>query len=181
MGENRPFDILSFACFIRRAKAVVARRHRCFRRRETNTALTAERMNTNMLPIIGAIAGLLTTVVSGVTDNYKRKQELKKAVMENRMRLAASERECNHEWEMKQLEQAGWKDDVLFYAWLGFFVWSGICPDRARVVIDAWETLPPWFLEITFWIVAAVLGVKKIGDYLPGTIRGVRDAFRGIK
>ena len=35
-------------------------------------------------------------------------------------------------------------------------------------MIRSWEALPDWFLQVTFWIVAAVLGVKKIGDYLPG-------------
>jgi len=130
------------------------------------------------IPILGAVAGLLTTVVTGITGHLQRKEELKKAVMENRMRLAKSDQEFNHEWEMKQLENAGWKDDVLFFAWIGFFVWSGLEPERAAEVIRAWEALPDWFLQITFWIVAAVLGVKKIGDYLPGAIKGLRDATR---
>lgn len=131
------------------------------------------------LPIIGAVAGLLTTVVEGVTGHMKQKQKLKQTVMENRMRLAKSDREFNHEWEMKQLENAGWKDDVLFFAWIGFFIWSGFAPDEAGRVIAAWETLPEWFLQVTFWIVAAVLGVKKIGDYLPGAMKGLKDSMGG--
>lgn len=130
-----------------------------------------------MIGIVSAVAGLATTIVNGVTDHFKDKQELKKAVQQNRMRLAQSDQEFNHEWEMKQLENAGWKDDVLFFAWIGFFVWSGFFPDDAGRVITAWEALPDWFLQITFWIVAAVLGVKKIGDYLPGALRGLKDAL----
>ncbi|NDV18146.1 hypothetical protein GO013_01770 [Pseudodesulfovibrio sp. JC047] len=133
------------------------------------------------LPLIGAVAGLLSTMVDGVSGHLKRKEELKKAVMENRMRLARSDRECNHEWEMKQLEHAGWKDDVLFFAWIGFFIWSGFDPDGAGEVLRSWENLPEWFLQVTFWIVAAVLGVKKIGDLLPGAVRGVKDALGGPK
>jgi hypothetical protein len=133
------------------------------------------------IPIIGAVAGLLMTMVEGVTDHFKQKQILKKTVMENRMRLAKSDQEFNHEWEMKQLENAGWKDDVLFFAWIGFFIWSGADPDGAGEVIRAWEHLPDWFLQVTFWIVAAVLGVKKIGDYLPGAVNGIRDSTRGDK
>ena len=133
------------------------------------------------IPLIGAVIGLLSTVVDGVTGHVKQKQELKKAVMQNRMRLAQSDQEFNHEWEMKQLENAGWKDDVLFFAWIGFFIWSGVDPDRAGEVIKAWENLPDWFLQVTFWIVAAVLGVKKIGDYLPGALRGLKDAMGGPK
>jgi len=129
--------------------------------------------------IVAAIGGLLSTVVEGVAGHLKQRQELKKKVMENRMRLASSDREFNHEWEMRQLENAGWKDDILFLAWIGFFIWSGVFPDEAARVIGAWERLPAWFLEITFWIVAAVLGVKKLGDYLPGMARGLRDAIGG--
>ena len=129
------------------------------------------------IPILGAVAGLLTTIVEGVTGHVKQKQELKRTVMENRMRLAKSDQEFNHEWEMKQLENAGWKDDVLFFAWIGFFIWSGVDPERAAEVVQAWENLPDWFLQVTFWIVAAVLGVKKMGDYLPGAVRGIKDAM----
>lgn len=131
-----------------------------------------------MIPVFAAVAGLVSTIVEGVTGYVKQKQEVRKAVMENRMRLAQSDREFNHEWEMKQLENSGWKDDVLFFLWMGFFVWSGFCPEQASTVIASWERLPEWFLRITFWIVAAVLGVKKVGDYLPGAVKGVRDALR---
>jgi len=130
------------------------------------------------IPIIGAVAGLVTTLITGVSDHFKGKQEIKKAVVENRVRLAQSDREYNHEWEMKQLENAGWKDDVLFFAWIGFFIWSGINPEGASKVFAAWENLPDWFLQITFWIVAAVLGVKKIGDYLPSVVNNVKDILK---
>jgi hypothetical protein len=142
---------------------------------------TLKDMENGMIPIISAVAGLLTTMVDGVADHFKGKQELKKAVMENRVRLARSDQEFNHDWEMRQLENAGWKDDALFFAWMGFFIWSGVDPEGAGEVIRSWESLPDWFLQITFWIVAAVLGVKKIGDYLPGAVRGLKDAFGGRK
>lgn len=49
------------------------------------------------IPILGAVTGLLSTVVDGVTSHMKQKQELKRTVMENRMRLAKSDQEFNHE------------------------------------------------------------------------------------
>ncbi len=128
--------------------------------------------------IVSALASLASLVVEGVRDHFKGKQEIKKAVVENKVRLAQSSLEYNQAWEMKQLEQVGFKDDILFYAWLAFFVWSGFFPEDASRVIKAWEILPDWFLQITFWLVAAVLGVKKIGDNLPGLVRGVRSALR---
>ena len=32
-----------------------------------------------------------------------------------------------------------------------------------------------WFIKIWFAVVASVLGIKKIGDYLPGMISGVKE------
>lgn len=128
------------------------------------------------IPIITAVAGLATLIVEGVRDHIKGRQEIKRAVVENKIRLASSSQEFNQAWEMKQLENAGLKDDVLFYAWLAFFIWSGFEPEGAARVLAAWEALPEWFLKITFWIVAAVLGVKKLGDYLPGAVAAVRGA-----
>ncbi|MGE4551774.1 MAG: hypothetical protein AB7D57_01600 [Desulfovibrionaceae bacterium] len=130
-----------------------------------------------MVGIVSALTGLVSMAVEGVREHLKGRQEIQKAVVENKIRLAKSESEYNHEWEMRQLTSAGWKDDVLFYAWLAFFVWSGFDPDGASRVVQAWEVLPDWFLEVTFWIVAAVLGVKKIGDNLPGAVRALRGAL----
>ncbi len=79
---------------------------------------------------------------------------------------------------MKQLENSGWKDDVLFYAIIGLYVYSAIDPTGAARVFDTWNELPPWFLNITGWMVAAVLGVKKLGDYLPQMISGLKDALK---
>lgn len=129
------------------------------------------------VPVVTAVASLIGLMVQGISDYVNQKQAVRKAVMENRLRLAKSDREFNHEWEMRQLENAGWKDDVLFFVWIGFFIWSGFFPDEAGIVLRAWESLPDWFLNITCWIVSAVLGVKKVGDYLPGVVKGVRDAL----
>lgn len=107
-------------------------------------------------------------------EERRQKHEVKKAVTENKIRLAQSEQTHNQSWEMKQLENAGWKDDVLFFAWIGFFAWSGFDPEGAGEVIKAWEQLPDWFLQVTFWIVAAVLGVKKLGDYLPNAMQALK-------
>ncbi len=128
--------------------------------------------------MIGAILNLGTTIVDGVAGHFKSKQEIKKAVAENKAKLARAEQDYNQSWEMAQLENAGWKDDVLFYAIIGLFAWSAIDPDQAIIVFANWENLPEWFLNITGWLVASVLGVKKIGDYLPGLIAGVKQAIK---
>lgn len=132
--------------------------------------------------MFSAIATLGSLIVGGVTDWFKGKQEIAKAETENRVRMLRDAQDYNHDWEMKQIAGAGWKDDILFYAVLGLWVWSAIDPESAAKVFKTWEdTMPDYIIEITSWLVAAVLGVKKIGDYLPAAIRGVRSAWKGAK
>lgn len=122
---------------------------------------------------------MLSDIVKGVTKIISKKVELKGAIIDNKMRLARSDQEYNHEWEMKQLDNAGYKDDVLFYAIIGMFVWSGFDPEASAQVFQNWNALPEWFLQVTMWLVASVIGVKKVGDYLPGLIAAVKGAVKG--
>lgn len=125
-----------------------------------------------------AIAGLFGALIKGATGYVERKQELKAAVNANKVRLAQSQLECNHEWEMKSLMNAGWKDDVLFYAIIGMYVYSAIDPEGATRVFQNWALIPDWFRSITLWLVASIIGVKKLGDYLPQTLEAIKGFFK---
>lgn len=128
-----------------------------------------------MLPFIA----LGSALINGVSGWFERKQELKKAEHENRVRMLKSEQDHNHEWEMKQLSGAGWKDDVLFYCIIGLWVWSAIDPDSASRTFKVWENIMPDYIrEITSWVVGGVLGVKKLGDYLPGAMKAIKSAVK---
>ena len=124
--------------------------------------------------MITAILELGKMIVGGITDSFKGKREIKKAVVQNKIRLAQSEQEHNQDWELKQLENRGYKEDVLFYAFILMFVWAGFDPDGSQKFFTNINTLPEWFIKTWFWLVASVLGVKKIGDYLPNLVSGVR-------
>ena len=131
-----------------------------------------------MFPLIGAVSALGTTLINGVSGYFQRKQKIKEAVATNKARLASQENEFNHEWEMKSLDNAGWKDDVLFYSVIGMYFYSAVDPDGAAQVFANWDTIPEWFRKITMVLVASVVGIKKLGDYLPALINGVKDAFK---
>jgi len=128
--------------------------------------------------MIGAILALGTTIVNGVKGHIQGKQKVKEAVLENKARLARDVNGFNHEWEMKSLDGSGYKDDILFYAFIGMFVWSGFDPDGAKQFFENLNALPDWFIKVWFAVVASVLGLKKIGDYLPGAIKGVKDVMK---
>lgn len=124
------------------------------------------------------IGDIFKSVFGGVNDHFKDKRALKKAVMDNKIKLAQSAQSHNQTWEMKQLENSGWKDDILFYAFIGMFVWAGFDPAGAEEFFKNLNILPEWFIQTWFWLVASVLGVKKIGDYAPGMIKGIKDAMK---
>jgi hypothetical protein len=129
--------------------------------------------------LIDAIANLGGSLINAVSGHFERKHRIKEAVTQNKIRMAESDQTHNQSWEMASLENAGWKDDILFYGMIGMFVWSAINPEAAAKVFENWKALPEWFLQITGWLVASVLGVKKIGEYLPELISGVKSAVKG--
>ena len=128
--------------------------------------------------LIAPITSIVSNLVGGITDHFEGKRKIKQALTESKILMAQSTLSHNQSWEMKQLDNSGWKDDVLFYAIIFFFVYTGLNPDHAGEIIKNWQILPDWFITIFGWVVAAVLGVKKIGDYLPMAIRGVKTAFK---
>lgn len=127
-----------------------------------------------------AITGLFSTIVGGITTHFENKQKLQQAIVENKLRLAASEQTHNEDWEMKQLENAGWKDDVLFYAWISLFIWSAIDPDSAHQVFVNWSYLPDWFVQLSAVLIGAVLGIRKLSDYCPAFVKGVKTAWNSV-
>ena len=126
------------------------------------------------IPIIEGVISIVKNIAGGVVDHFEGKRKIKAAIVESKIKMAASEQSHNQDWEMKQLDNAGWKDDILFYLWVGFFIYSGFYPEQTAVIVKNWEILPDWFLKVFFWLVPAVLGIKKLGDTLPGLIKGVR-------
>lgn len=128
--------------------------------------------------MVAAIAGLVSTIIGGVKGHFESKQKIKQAVTENRIRLAQDQQSHNHAWEMLQLESTGWKDDVLFYGFIAMFVWAGFDPEGAQQFFTNLQVLPEWFIKTWLWLVASVIGVKKLGDYVPGAAQAIKDVFK---
>jgi hypothetical protein len=125
------------------------------------------------------VAGLVKGLISPVSDYFRRKQELKEATHMFRLEMAKSNQTHTQTWELLQLENNGWKDDVLFYAMILMFVWAGFDPVGAKEFFTNLNVLPEWFVKTWFWVVASVVGVKKVGDYAPSLIAGVKTSLKG--
>lgn len=125
-----------------------------------------------------AVANIANNVVGGVTDHFEGKRKLKSAKVEAKLKRLQEAQFHDQEWEIKSLEGNGWKDDILFYTWLGIIVWSGFFPEQATVFFNNLSIMPEWFIKIFFWLVASILGVKKIGDYAPSAVKGIKNAIK---
>lgn len=128
--------------------------------------------------MIGILASLARTVIGGVTDHFKDKRAIKKAIVENKIRLAESTQEYNAQWELKALAGKGWMDDVLFLAILAMYVYSAVDPEGAAKIFENWKVIPEWFQTVTMALVASIVGVRKLADYGPSLVKGVRDALK---
>lgn len=131
--------------------------------------------------MLTAITALGSTLLSGLVSYFKGKQDITKARQENTARQLRDVTANNHIWEMKQLDNSGWKDDILFYFFISLFIWAGFYPEQAQKFFTNVDTMPDWFKQTWMWIVASVVGVKKIGDYMPSLIKGVKEALTGGK
>ena len=128
--------------------------------------------------IVGALVELGTSIIGGVRDHFEGKRELKKAKTNAKIERLRTAQVYDQKWEILQIENSGWKDDVLFYAFILMFIWSGFNPEGAKEFFENLSVLPPWFIKTWMWLVASVIGVKKIGDYAPRAIKEIKDAFK---
>lgn len=129
--------------------------------------------------VVGAVGKLAQTGVESITQIFIRKQEIKAADTERKSNMIRDKDKYNQQWDLQSLTNAGWKDDILFYAIIGMYVYSAFDPVSAAEVFKTWDTvIPEWFQKITFWLVASVIGVKKFGDYVPGAISGIKAALK---
>ena len=132
--------------------------------------------------MFGAILDLVGFGAKEVAEHFKSRRRLKEAEVDNRIRMLQSKQDHNQNWEMRALMNAGWKDEVLFIAILSMYVYSAFDPEGAKRVFEIWSNvIPEWYQKITFWLVASILGVKKIGDYAPMAIHGIGTALKSLK
>ena len=68
--------------------------------------------------LIAPVANLAGSWLKGRAEKSKAKADLELAIIQNKTRLALSENEANHEWEMAQLQD---KDKWLRYQLLNVY------------------------------------------------------------
>lgn len=125
------------------------------------------------------ITGIAKTALGGVMDHFEHKRKLKEAKTEAKIQRLQSKQDHKQRWEIMQLENNGWQDDILFYFFIALFILSGVFPEYAQQFFNNLGIMPDWFVKTWMYIVASVVGIKKIGDYGPRMVEGLKRA-KGI-
>jgi len=125
-----------------------------------------------MVPIIGAISGLITTWLGGYNERQKAKQELQKAELENKARLMRDENSYNHAWEMANLtDKDKWLRRTSFIMFSAPFIIAIFAPQHvAEYFTSAIHSVPDWWVKTYMSITGGIWGLSSLKNVLPGVI-----------
>jgi len=114
--------------------------------------------------IWAAVVGFVTEFITDWRQGRENQRKIKKAVADNKIRLAQSEQSHNQEWEMSVLEG---RDN--FLRRLSFFllsfplIWAYFDPMGARAYFtDALGALPDWYIQAYLGVLAAIWGLSEL-------------------
>ena len=125
--------------------------------------------------LIAPVANLAGTWLASRAAKSKAKQDLELAIIQNKTRLALSENEANHEWEMAQLQD---KDKWLRYFSYSMFtapiVVMVVAPEHGKRIFENLEYVPSWLVEIWIALNGAIWGLSSLKGVVPSVIGSVR-------
>src|SRR5690606_31440292 len=125
--------------------------------------------------ILSAITGLGSAIAGPIVDYFDnraaekaRAEELKQALHEKRLdHIRASEQDI-HEWEMKSIDNSGWRDEYLTVSLslpLIGVVSTDAVQDHIRDAFTVLESTPEWYRWMVGVMVGSAFGVKALFDF----------------
>ena len=125
--------------------------------------------------LIAPVAILAGSWLKGRAAKSKAKADLELAVIQNKTRLALSENEANHDWEMAQLQD---KDKWL--RWFSYSMFTApilvmvVAPEHGKRIFENLEYVPSWLIEIWIALNGAVWGLSSLKGVVPSVLGSVR-------
>ncbi len=122
--------------------------------------------------MLGVVGSLVSALVGGVSDLFKDKRALKKAEVDNKIRLMQSEQSHNQDWEMASLQD---KDKWLRRISFAIFIWpitpiAAIAPEWIIEYYAALKVIPEWNLQLIMIMIGGIWGVAELKQSLPGIV-----------
>lgn len=116
-------------------------------------------------------------------ENRKEKQQAKHnrelAVINNQARLAQSEKDYNHAWELASLQD---KDKLLRF--ISYFMFTSpilitvFSPEHGAKIFSNLESVPPWLVQSWVAINGAVWGIASLKNVIPEFASNFKRATR---
>lgn len=132
------------------------------------------------------ITEILSFISSPVTEYIKGRREIKKAkhdrelaVINNQTRLAASEKEYNHEWEMQSLK--GNSKGLRFFCFLQFSIpimITCVWPEKGKEIFQNLEAIPEGFMSLYTLMIASIWGISELKNAAPAIVGGLIKSVR---
>lgn len=125
--------------------------------------------------LISPVAKLAGSWLKNRAAKSKAKADLELAVIQNKTRLALSENEANHEWEMSQLQ-----DKDKWMRWFSYSMFTApilvmvVAPDYGKRIFENLEYVPSWLIEIWIALNGAVWGLSSLKGVVPSVLGSVR-------
>ncbi len=125
--------------------------------------------------LIRGIVGIAGSYFKRKSEKTTAKHKRDLAVINNQARLAMSEKEFNHQWEMANLQD---KDDFLrnisFFLFTSPIIIVVIWPEYGTQMFERLNTVPEWLLQIWFYMIAGVWGIAALKNNVSEIISNMR-------
>ena len=117
--------------------------------------------------IWAALLAIGKEFVSDWRQDRQNRRDIKKAVADNKVRLAQSQESHNQTWEMAVLEGADVFLRRFSFLLLTFpLIWAGFDPQGARAYfVDALGALPDWYVKAYLGVLAAIWGLVELRKF----------------
>lgn len=116
------------------------------------------------------------TLLGGIIEYFKGRQEIKKAYVENKARLLRDETSNNHEWEMANLvDKDKWLRRISFALFSFPVVLAYYDPPRVAEYFNiALHAMPEWYIKAYLIMVGGIWGVSELKRLLPSMVGEIR-------
>jgi len=118
--------------------------------------------------LVEAISKPFTQWFKNKGDIKKAKHKLELAIIDNQSRLALSEAEYNHQWEMESLK--GNSPHLRVFCFVQFAIpltVSVVSPEHGATIWANLELVPKWFVQVYMLMVGAIWGISEIKRLVP--------------
>ena len=126
-------------------------------------------------------SGVIEAISNPVTQWVKNRGEVKKAkhtrelaIIDNQSRLALSESEYNHNWEMESLRgNSKWLRVICFVQLALPLNISIISPEHGTLIWANLDLVPAWFVQLYAIVIGSIWGIHEMKAVAPHVIGAI--------